>query len=287
MHSMVRNLLLFCASVLLTLPGVCAQELPLLACPSSKPGQQTGKYAGYAVRLSRSAKRGERCQALVTPLVSKAGQAKTVARDWALSINRLSGSDINGDGKPELIVQGYSGGAHCCYTYRIISLSGGLPLVREIHDQVPVLFVRRDDGSTEIHAGDGVFDYFLLPHSDSVIPQIFLRLDGDKLVDISGEHVVEYDKQIEKAHNELAAADLDKLRKSTYNQNMLYDQLPTVQKVLVIVLNYLYSGRDDQAWQALGEMWPPADVERVKKLILERRSRGLLSQVAQKSQAGS
>ncbi len=68
---------------------------------------------------------------------------------------------------------------------------------------------------------------------------------------------------------------------------MLYDQLPTVKKVLVIVLNYLYSGRDDQAWQALGEMWPPADVERVKKLILERRSRGLLSQVAQKSEAGS
>jgi hypothetical protein len=67
---------------------------------------------------------------------------------------------------------------------------------------------------------------------------------------------------------------------------MLIDQLPTVKKVLMMVLNYLYSGREDRAWQALGEMWPPADVERVKKLILERRSRGLLSQVAQKSEGG-
>ena len=286
MHSMVRKLLLFWAGMLLPLPWVCAQESPLLACPS-KTGQQTGKYAGYTVRLARSAKRGERCQALVTGSASKTSQAKTVARDWALSINRLSGSDINGDGKPELIVQGYSGGSHCCFTYQIISLTGGLPLVREIQDQVPVFFARRDDGSTEIRAGDGVFDFFLLPHADSVIPQIFLRLDGNKFVDISGEHVADYDKQIEKAHNELGAADLDKLKKSTYNQNMLYDQLPTVKKVLIIVLNYLYSGRDDQAWQALGEMWPPADVERVKKLILERRSRGLLSQIEQKSEAGS
>src|SRR5260370_657337 len=286
MHSMVRSLPLFCAVMLLTLPSVRAQELPLLACPPSKTRQQTGKYAGYVVRLSRSSKRGERCQALVTESTSKTSHAKTVAKDWALSINRLSGTDINGDGKPELIVQGYSGGAHCCYTYRIISLSSGLRLVREIHDQVPVLFVRRDDGSTEIHAGDGVFDYFLLPHSDSVIPQIFLRLDGGKLVDVSREHVADYDKEIEKAHSEIGAADLDKLRKSTYNQNMLIDQLPTVKKELMIVLNYLYSGREEQAWQALGEMWPPADVERVKKLILERRSRGLLSQVAQKSEGG-
>src|SRR5260370_8283905 len=148
---MVRNLVFFCDGVLLTLPRVCAQELPLLACPSSKPGLQTGKYAGYAVRLTPSSKRGERCQALVTAPVSKASQAKTVARDWALSINRLSGSDINGDGKPELIVQGYSGGAHCCYTYRIISLSGGLTPVRCIDPQDPALFLRVEQRTTTIH----------------------------------------------------------------------------------------------------------------------------------------
>jgi hypothetical protein len=46
-----------------------------------------------------------------------------------------------------------------------------------------------------------------------------------------------------------------------------------------VVLNYLYSGREDQAWQALDEMWPPADESRVRSLILERRKRGLLAQI--------
>jgi len=31
----------------------------------------------------------------------------------------------------------------------------------------------------------------------------------------------------------------------------------TVKRVLTIVLNYLYSGREPQAWQALDEMWRP------------------------------
>src|SRR5260370_8558290 len=163
MHSMVRNLPLFCAIMLLTLPSVRAQELPLLACPASKTGQQTGKYAGYVVRLARSSKRGERCQALVTESTSKTSHAKTVAKDWALSINRLSGSDINGDGKPELIVQGYSGGAHCCYTYRIISLSGGVPPVPHIHHQVAPFFLRRHEGNTASPPARGLSYIFSPP----------------------------------------------------------------------------------------------------------------------------
>jgi len=83
----------------------------------------------------------------------------------------------------------------------------------------------------------------------------------------------------------LTPADIDKLKKSNYSQNMLIDQLPTVQKVLTIVLNYLYSGREEQAWHALEEMWPSSDVDRVKNLIQERRARGLIAQAEKKTAA--
>jgi hypothetical protein len=61
--------------------------------------------------------------------------------------------------------------------------------------------------------------------------------------------------------------------------------MPAVRKAMTVVLNYLYSGREEQAWQALDEMWPPADATRVKQLILERRSRGLLFQAKPKAAA--
>jgi hypothetical protein len=113
-----------------------------------------------------------------------------------------------------------------------------------------------------------------------------MRLDGDRLVDLGAEHLADYDREIEKARSELTPEERDKLKNSIYSQGMLFDQLPTVQKVLTIVLNYLYSGRQDDAWHTLDEMWPPADKERVEKLILERRSRGLLSQMSEKPKAG-
>ena len=276
---------LFFALLFLGFSEASAQK-PSLVCPSAKNDPQVRKYSGYTVQLVHSSQRGYRCQAIVTS-PGKTTAGKKVSRDWALSINALSGSDVNGDGKPELIVQGYSGGPHCCYTYRIITLSEGLPLLREISNQVPVIFRKLDDGTTELRTGDGVFDYFLVPHATSVIPDLFFRMQGEQLVDVSSEHGSDYDKRIEKARSELIPAELDKLKKSTYSQDMLLDQLPTVQKVLTVVLNYLYSGREDLAWQALDEMWPPSDLGRVKKLIVERRSRGLLSQVTKKITSGS
>jgi hypothetical protein len=277
-------LLLLGAGMLFILPGAHAEK-PSLECPTQKGDPQVRKYSGYSLRLAQLSGRGNRCQALLTAPGAKA--PKKVARDWALSINEISGTDINGDEKPDLVVQGYSGGAHCCYTYWIVGLTQGLPLIREIRNQVPVIFTTRDDGRVELHTGDGVFDYFLVPHANAVIPQLFLRLEGDKLVDLGPEHLADYDRAIEKARSQLSAEELEKIRKSKYSEGMLFDQLLTVQKVMTIVLNYLYSGREEEAWHSLDQMWPESDRDRVKKLILERRSRGFITQMGQKPKVGS
>jgi hypothetical protein len=286
MRFLACRLLLICGAVVLMLPRANAQESSL-NCPAVKGQPPSVKYQGYTVRLVRSSDRGFRCEAFVAAPGSKSVRGKAVAKDWALSVNPLSGSDVNGDGKPDLILEGFSGGAHCCYTYQIITLTAGLPeAVHQMRNQVPISFVKRDSGGAEVRTSDGVFDYFLLPHVDSVIPEIFLLLDGNKLVDAGPDHVADYDKLIDKARSELTPEELEKLKKATYNQNMLIDQLPTVKKVLTIVLNYLYSGRQEQAWSALNEMWPPSDADRVKRLIVERRGRGLLSTAVQKGGTG-
>lgn len=194
-----------------------------------------------------------------------------------MSLDQVSGADVNGDGAPDVVFDGFSGGQGCCYTYWIVSLGKKTQVVREIHNQVPLVFRRRDDGLIEVRTGEGAFDLFLLPHEDAVIPELTFRLQGSNLIDVSPEYQKEYDEQIAKAQSELTADSLDKFRRSVYTQKMFIDQAPTVKAVLTIVLNYLYSGRDSQAWQALEKMWPPSDQQRVRALILERRARGLLA----------
>jgi hypothetical protein len=195
-----------------------------------------------------------------------------------MAVDEISGSDVDGDGTPDVVFDAFSGGEKCCYLYWIVSLEKKPQVVREIRNQVPVTFRKRPDGGTEIRTGEGSFDLFLLPHGEAVIPQLVLRLEGSKLTDISSEYRAEYDAQIAEARDRLTPAALEKFRQSRYGDKMFIDQLMTVKLVLTVVLDYLYSGREAQAWQALEEMWPRDDQERIRGLIVERRNRGLLAE---------
>jgi hypothetical protein len=53
----------------------------------------------------------------------------------------------------------------------------------------------------------------------------------------------------------------------------------TKEKVLQIVWAYLYSGREQEAWKSLAEMWPPADFDRIRTAIIGARDRGIRAQV--------
>ncbi|GEM_PF-1804154 len=250
-------------------------------CPAADNYQQPHRFGAYVVQIvpgppPQGKQRVEfRCLGTITPAQ---GVRKAIAKNWTLSLNPISGTDINGDGKPEVVFDGHTSGSHCCYEYWIASLSKPPRLVREIRSEMPVSFQVSDSGAL-IRVPDAAFQFFMLPPEEGVVPTAILRLEGNRLVDVSSQHQAEYDEAIAKAKAELAPDDLEKFRHSSYNTKLFTDQLLTVKRVLTIVLDYLYSGREEQAWQALEQMWPASDQARVKAIILERRTRGVLSQL--------
>jgi transglutaminase-like putative cysteine protease len=42
--------------------------------------------------------------------------------EWGMEIDPITGKDVNGDGYPDAVLVSFSGGAHCCWTYHIVSL---------------------------------------------------------------------------------------------------------------------------------------------------------------------
>ncbi len=258
------------------------------ACPYEKNFQTPHKLGTYTLRIlptirDKKDKNDQdqdgdpRCRAVLT---SAQGKRITIAYEWALSVDPISGMDLNGDGTPDVVLEGYTGGLHCCYSYAIVSLGPIPKVLHAFQNPVPVTFEKQASGAALIRAADGVFDYFLLPHNEAVIPQLVLKLEGNNLVDVSANYAELYDREIAQARSQLTADDIDKLRRANYRDKLYTDQIPTVHKVLTIVLDYVYSGREDQAWQALEEFWPPSDVSRVKSLIAERRHRGMLANLA-------
>jgi hypothetical protein len=261
-------------------------------CPYEKDFRAPHQFGAYTLRILPTIKSKKdkddddddkyrdgdaRCRAVL----SRPGHRKiTIAYEWAMSIDPASGSDLNGDGKPEIVLSGYTGGLHCCYAYEIVSLDSQPKVLHTFQNPVPIKFEKQPDGTVLIRASDGVFDYFMVPHQVAVIPQLVLKPEGDNLVDVSAQYPALYDQEIEEARRHLTPAELDQFRKSDYHQNLFTDEFATVHKVLTIVLDYIYSGREDKAWQTLDEMWPAADVSRVKALIIERRHRGMLANLA-------
>ena len=50
-------------------------------------------------------------------------------------------------------------------------------------------------------------------------------------------------------------------------------------KVLEIVWSYLYSSREEEAWRALADLWPPSDFDRIRGSIVDMQARGIRRQV--------
>lgn len=129
------------------------------------------------------------------------------AEDAGIRLLQPAGTDLSGDGVPDVALEGYSGGAHCCWTYWILSLGPKPGLLTTFKNQSPITFVSADNGKTDIQTHDGAFDYFdCLSHAESPLPNAFLRLEGHRLRDVGMEHLTAYDKQIRDARADLPGA---------------------------------------------------------------------------------
>jgi hypothetical protein len=172
--------------------------------------------------------------------------------------------------------------------YKIYSLSKPPQLLRTItgEDYFSAADTRLD-GSVEIWTTDvvAVHGFENLPRSAfDFAPTMVLRFEDKKLIDVSSEFRPHFDRQIKLLRTRLDAQQLSDFKQSDgklSNEKLAAKDplLATKIKVLEIVWCYLYSGREQEAWNTLAEMWPTADLERIRTAIVDAQSRGLRSQV--------
>jgi hypothetical protein len=250
-------------------------------------GQFDHKFAPYSLHVGPvSGEYEERmCRAV---LRSSDGREVFTASDVGITLNPISGASVTNDGVRSLVLEGFSGGAHCCWTYWIVSLGQSPGLVREIRNQTGMAFERQHNSNVVMRTGDGAFDYFDdLPHADAPMPTVYLQLQGRALKDVSAQFASEYDAAIAETRRLLTADRIDAFRaepppgRDSAEKNL--ESMETKSLVLSIVLAYLYSGREQQAWNTLDEMWPAADRERIANLVVETRAKGILSQTTRSS----
>jgi hypothetical protein len=200
------------------------------------------------------------------------------------------GADL-GLGMPVVAFQVKPSNADSRMTYQIYSLQKPPRLLRTIAGGDFFNAADTDlDGRIEIWAGDAAavdgFESLNLGELDFA-PTVVLRFENHRLMDVSSEFRSHFDRQIAEVR---ARLDVQELRdfKNSDGRLPTMSALPAEQlhrlriakiRVLEIVWSYLYSDREQDAWHALADMWPPADFDRIRASILNARARGIRSQV--------
>jgi len=214
----------------------------------------------YAIREWSDAEIPEHPAMLDVLTLSAVGQPQ-IQIDYPDRIDDVTGSDITGEGHPDLAVHTFSGGAHCCFNTIVYDL-GPIPI--QVMNTPPMdcdgEFQDLDrDGRPEFVTCDNPFAYRYCCGAGSPMVKVILQYRvGHGFVPASPSFQYAYDQDIG-----------DHTRQAEQAQPGGSCELDGTTKcaVLPLVLDYLYSGRPVDARNALWRFYLYADEPRFENEI--------------------
>ena len=275
-------------AALLLPSSVCLAQVRDVVCSDGDGRFEAEVNTGIKVNVG-AARNGTFATRACAGTLSWDKQELTVA-DGALQVD-VDGFDVDlGVGRPVVAFQVRKSISDCCMTYQVYALEKPPHLLRTITGGD--FFSSSDtdlDGRVEIWTGDAAsvsgFDNLSLGEIDFV-PTLVLRFAHGRLLDVSSEFQPYFDQQIAQIKASLRAEDLQEFKTSgggtkfpsSFSAERLHKLRTIKVKVLEIVWAYLYSGREEEAWHTLNEMWPAEDAGRIRAEIVNARARGIRAQ---------
>jgi len=184
--------------------------------------------------------------------ISRAG-LEMARVEMVANLGEETGSDLTGEGHPDVVIHVFTGGAHCCFSTIVYDLGPKLIKVLETP-------LSNCDGSFQDLDGDGVaehitcddlFAYVYCSYAGSPAAQVVLQYDpGRGYVPASPRFADLYDEPIVRHREQAETAQPGEMGE--------WDGT-TKCAVLPIVLDYLYSGQDEKAWTEFNRLYDYPD----------------------------
>lgn len=158
------------------------------------------------------------------------------------------GSDITGDGKPDLLVSEWTGGAHSSYLFNLFEIGSQFRYIQTIDSAHSdnVDFENLDsDPALEFPMYDWTFAYWRCSFAASPAPKVILKYNGNKY-EIAGDLMrkpgLPYAKLVQMSC---------KIKK---DEEWKYNRQPS--DLWEVMLDLIYTGNMDQAWVFFDLSWP-------------------------------
>lgn len=187
--------------------------------------------------------------------------------------------DITKSGWPNLVISGWSGGAHCCFSFYIFSLGKKFKLIDVIdarHSDLAKFIDVDKDGSLEFIGNDWTFAYWNTSFAGSPAPKVILKYKNGKYrlaLDLMNEPLPnprekeKILKSIQADIEELKQSDKEQLKKEppfgepdtgkdTGYFAWLREDVVLPASVWGHMLDLIYTGHPTEAQKFIDEIWP-------------------------------
>lgn len=164
-----------------TLTLLLLASLGLAAAQDDQP--QTLTWGAYTVKVAPRPQGNFSAEATAT--VTQGGKTLLTVRDWNIG---ASLKQLRPGGLPELLLEAYSGGAHCCTTYYAFTQdAGGLQnlFVLEAGNYGANFSDLNGDGTLELVFSSDAFAYYDYSYAASPDVRYVLGWDGVRLADLT------------------------------------------------------------------------------------------------------
>lgn len=269
--------------------GIAFAQSHDVVCRDGDGGFEAESAAGVKVRVGPAMEGGLAARVCAASLAWSDQKLEIAAEASQLDVDAF-GVDL-GLGAPVAAIQIKRSKTECCVEYEIYSLR--LPPVLRKRITGGDFFSVADtdlDGRVEIWTDDAAavdgFEGLRLRELDFA-PPVILRFTRGRLLDASAEFQAYFDQKMSEERAKLNANDLADFKASdgklSADSGISASQRSRLRSAkmhaLEIVWSFLYSGREKEAWRALADMWPAADLDRIHAAIVSAKARGIRSQL--------
>lgn len=164
------------------------------------------------------------------------------------------GSDITGDGRPDLVVSEYTGGANCCYQVHVFEIGDQFRYIQTIdakHSDLADFENVDGDPALEFPMTDWTFAYWRNGLFDSPSPLVVLKYNGSKYAmapNLMRKPPLSQDELVQVATEIAAPLDAELAAQSDLGSRLAHR-----------MLDLIYSGNMGQAWELVDRAWPKGD----------------------------
>lgn len=256
-------------ALFLTPSADAAQLAPNYSAANRIPSEQSATFRNYTIRtysdpaslagdatyfeirrngklLRREGSKYRGSKFFIGPMYADDPDAKLIA----------PGTDITGDGQPDVVISGWSGGANCCLTFHIFEIGAGFREIGEIHamhgDAGPHFVHLMPGAGLQIQVYDWTFANWHSDFADSPAPRVILKYtDGVYRVAPDLMHKDAPSMKDLMAKAAIIRSEAAKSPRHSWPAAKFSPQLWGT------VLDLIYTGHPDLAPKFLDLAWPP------------------------------